>query len=1106
MGGSGENEDCVPYNTSDRDLLADEAVERVRGWLDAGARLATRAERKTANRLAGMVGDEAGVAFSMRFVDRVMRPESRATAAHQLASLVDEEVLPSFLTPIDRLLLRLGARLGRRLPGVVMSLAQSRMRSIVGHLVVDSVPERLDAHLRARSSDGFSLNVNLLGEAVLGHAEAGRRHREVLALLGQPGVDFVSVKASSVVAQLNHWDFDGSLVRVVDSLRPLLRAAVSSSPSVFINLDMEEYRDLELTISAFRRLLDESEFHAADAGIALQAYLPDSFAALQSLVTWHNRQTGPSNTSSRRGVLKVRLVKGANLRMEQVEAAMRGWSQAPYGSKAETDANYKRCLDWAFTPERTASVRIGVASHNLFDIAWADLLATQRGVRHRVEFEMIEGMAPTQARMLSGDERDVLLYVPVVDEQDFDVAISYLFRRLEENASRENFVHYLFRLRNDPAAFESEAAKFRAAVASRWSVETTPRRSQDRRLPPATSDPSVGFSNEPDTDPALGGNRDWAQALLRRKPHRPEASIIRSVDQIDQAVASAADEQRRWASRPAAERRELLWRVADEMSRRRGDLVAAMVSEAGKTLDQADPEVSEAIDFARWYGDRAIDLTRSEAARFEPLGVLLVASPWNFPVAIPAGGVLAALAAGNAAILKPAPETPACAELVAQCCWAAGVPRDLLGFTRTADDEIGRYLVTHSGVGGVILTGAYETAELFRSWKPGLRLFAETSGKNALVITPSADIDLAVADLVASAFGHSGQKCSAASLAICVADAYDSPRLRRQLVDAVTSLRVGPNTEIGTVMGPIIQEASGKLLRALTHLDPGEEWLVEPEQMDTRLWTPGVRLGVAPGSWFAHTECFGPVLGLIQAESLDHAIAIQNSTSFGLTGGIHSLDPAEVGRWIETVEVGNAYVNRPITGAIVQRQPFGGWKRSSFGPGAKTGGPHYVAQLGTWTPHDDDLPDDQWLDRARASDDAAWRSVFASEHDPTGLFCEANVLRYRPLDRVVLRAEADASSRDIARVRAAAHRCGVDLLESSAADETVAEFAARVGSLEGQRLRVVGSPSDDLRAVALQAGLHMADDPVTRDGHIELLHYLREQAVSRTTHRYGNVL
>ena len=797
--------------------------------------------------------------------------------------------------------------------------------------------------------------------------------------------------------------------------------------------------------------------------------------------------------------------------MERVEAAMHGWPQAPYGTKAETDANYKRCLDWVLTPERTASVRIGVASHNLFDVAWADLLAGRRGVRPRVEFEMLEGMAPTQAERLRADGRGVLLYTPAAADEDFDVAIAYLFRRLEENASEENFIHHLFGLRSGSAAFEAEEAKFRAAVAGRWSVGRSPRRRQDRRAPPQPTDPASGFFNEPDTDPVLAANRAWAQEIVARDWRGPATAVTRQAAEVDGVVEAAGGAQPAWADRPPEERRDLLWRVADELSARRGDLVAAMVHEGHKTIAEADPEVSEAIDFARWYGERALDLAGgglavAGLARFEPFGTVLVVPPWNFPVAIGSGGVFAALAAGNAVILKPAPETPGCAEIVAECCWAAGLPEGLVSFVRTPDDRVGRHLVTHRGVHAVILTGAYDTARLFLSWKPDLRLLAETSGKNAMVITANADIDLAVADLVSSAFGHSGQKCSATSLAICVGSAYDSRRLRRQLTDAVTSIKVGTSTDLATTMGPTISEPEGKLLRALTRLDQGEQWLVEPRRLGPQTWTPGVRLGVRPGSWFHRTECFGPVLGLMRAESLDEAVAIQNATDYGLTGGIHTLDPAEISRWSDTVEVGNAYINRPTTGAIVRRQPFGGWKRSSVGPGTKAGGPNYVARLGTWHPVDTGLADDEWLAAARASDAAAWQAEFGATHDPTGLFCESNILRYRPLPRLVLRTETDARPRDIERVRAAADRCRVALIESHPTAETSAEFAARLATLDVPRVRVVGTCTRELRAAANEAGAHVADDPVTAEGRIELLHYLREQAISRTTHRYGNVL
>ena len=428
------------------------------------------------------------------------------------------------------------------------------------------------------------------------------------------------------------------------------------------------------------------------------------------------------------------------------------------------------------------------------------------------------------------------------------------------------------------------------------------------------------------------------------------APIATSSTEIDRIVGRAEAGHDQWQRRSAGDRRQKLHEVANELAERRGDLVAAMVHEARKTFAQADPEVSEAIDFARYYADRGLDLETPTSASFTPLGVVCVVPPWNFPVAIPTGGVTAAPAAGNAVVFKPAPESVRCAEIVAECCWSAGIPPDVLQFVRVPEDEVGRHLIAHDGLDAVILTGAYETAELFRSWKPDQRILGETSGKNSLVITSNADVDSAVAELVASAFGHSGQKCSAASLAVCVGDVYHSQRLRRQLVDAASSLRFGPSKDLATTMGPLIREPDRKLLRGLTQLDGNESWLLEPHRLGPATWTPGIRTGVQEGSWFHQTECFGPVLGLMKAETLGEAVRLQNATPFGLTGGIFSLDDSEIADWLEHVQVGNAYINRAIIGAIVRRQPFGGWKRSSIGPGAKTGGPNYIQQLGSWKP------------------------------------------------------------------------------------------------------------------------------------------------------------
>ena len=305
------------------------------------------------------------------------------------------------------------------------------------------------------------------------------------------------------------------------------------------------------------------------------------------------------------------------------------------------------------------------------------------------------------------------------------------------------------------------------------------------------------------------------------------------------------------------------------------------------------------------------------------------------------------------------------------------------------------------------------------------------------------------------------------------------------------------------MMGPLIQAPAGPLRRALTTLEAGESWLLEPTRIDTdptgRLWTPGVRLDVAAGSWFHQTECFGPVLGMMRARDLDHAIALQNGTPFGLTGGIHTLDTAEIERWLANVEVGNAYVNRHITGAIVRRQPFGGWKRSTVGGGAKPGGPGHVAQF------------TRMLDPAL--DDVAARRSFAraaadlvhAEHDPSALAAESNVLRHRPLRRVAVRYDR-AQAVELAVVEAAAAVLGVELLASTVEDESDREFAARCVSAAVDRVRLLCEVDDDARRVLHRADIVVDDTPPVGDGALELRHWVREQSVSRTTHRHGRTI
>ncbi len=1189
-------------------------LERAHRAVDLAAALLREAragqtpeERARAERLARLMEDPRGKELTIALTDQVFRSRRPARIAEQLGYLLERYGAPRFMEWWERIGLTLGAVMGHYLPSLVVPPIVARLRHETEPLILPGEDEDLRRYLTERRAAGVRLNLNQLGEAILGEAEAARRLEAYLALLAREDVEYISVKVSSVSSQIELAAFRQSVEVVKERLRTLYRQALRHryrhpdervTPK-FVNLDMEEYRDLDLTVTAFREVLDEAEFRALSAGIVLQAYLPESHRVQRALVTWARARCARGGAP-----IKLRVVKGANLAMERIEADLHGWPQAPYTAKRDVDANFKRMVEYACRRDHAEAVRVGIASHNLFDVAYGLLLREDEAVEPWVEIEMLEGMANHQARAVQARVGGLLLYAPVVRAEDFHSAIAYLVRRLDENTAEDNFLRHVFGLDPGSPEWERERARFLTAFERTDELSDAPRRTQDRGAESGESaaDAPAPFANEPDTDWALAANRDWIEQVRAhwrersveavplqiagelvagaresegRDRSRPGRLAYRHAladrGQVSRALDAARPAQAAWAARPEAERRRALDTAATVIARRRGELIGAMIVDGAKTVAEADPEVSEAIDFARYYA-RALEETsgpltlpsppsgaRVEGCRMEPLGVVLVTPPWNFPLSIPAGGVLAALAAGNAVILKPAPEAVLVGWHLARALWEAGVPREVLQFVPCPDDEVGRGLVTDPRVDGVILTGSVETARRFLGWRPELALFAETSGKNAMIITALADRDQAIRDLVRSAFGHNGQKCSAASLAVCEAEVYDDPVFHRQLRDAAASLAVDSAWEPSSRITPLTQPPGDALRRALTALDDGEEWLLEPrpDGGEAPLWSPGIKLGVRRGSFFHRTECFGPVLGLMRAADLDEAIELANDTPFGLTSGIQSLDDREVARWLDRIEAGNLYVNRPITGAIVGRQPFGGWKASSVGPGAKAGGPNYVLQLGRWrqvalpaagapcTPAVAELLDrcleafppsplrgegrvrgkEAAVLRASAASYAlAWQEHFGREHEPIRLLGERNVFRYRPCRRVLVRADAATPAGRLALGQAllAARTCAVPVVVSladgsleswlaeasdvTAVVETEADLIGRLGLGGFERLRALVPISRELRATAHAAAVTVLDAPVLATGRLELRHYLREQTISRVVHRYGTVL
>ena len=1210
--------DSTDSATSETELAL-EAVEAVRAWITESANITTS---RSAARLARGLAVPRGAEFAFGLLDRVVRPENLRVAGRSLEVLSRQ--IPEALPAGQRIAIALAGGFAPLLPWPIVPVTRRILRQRVAHLILDSNHKHLDRRLRELQRPGIRLNLALLGEAAPSEMEADRRLAKTRQLLARADVDHVSITVRAVNSQLNPWAFEATVVRVVERLTPLFLQAAEARK--FISLDMHEFRDLDLTIEVFRRLLEQPTLQNFEAGVVLQAYLPGSLRAMQGLSAWATKR----RTAGGAGI-RVGITRGANRSLETIEANTHGWPLAIFDDTKGTDSNLADILEWSLTPDRTDAVRLSVASENLFDIAYAWRLARHRQVEDRIEFEMLLGpgtspgarpanrrgnssasssapsQASSQADAIARDVGGLRLYTPMVDSDEFDSAIPYLTRRLDEAARRRNENSGEFIQGGDRAGFEARAERFLQSVAERAGerqhLAAAPAaakpppigRTQDRRvLAPVTPVDTAprAFVTDQITDPSLAANRQWGREILGRIAAstlgETEIDAARVTDQstLESLVQLTIAAGQNWGERRADTRATVLNSAAEALGAFRAELIEVLASETGKTLAEGDVEVSGAIDFAHFYAESARELDRVPDAEFVPSRLTVVVPSWSSPVASAAGSVLAALAAGSGVLLKPPAQSRRTAAVLIAALHAGGIPRDLLALVDLEEGPLAERLITHGGVDRVLLTGAWESVLRLRSRNSGVQLRAEINGKNAIIVTPSADFDRAVADIVTSAFTGAGQTALAASLVILVGSVGTSTRFRRALIEAVTSLTVGSPQHATTQMGPLIEPPTPRVLRALTTLMPGETWLLQPGVLDDsdagavssaatgRLWSPGLRDGVTAGSDFHLTNYPAPVLGIMRAANLAEAIALQNEPPDALAAGLQSLDATEIAQWIDTVDAGNLFVNRNITQTLASRQPTGGWKRSTIGASAKTGGPNYLLTLGNWqaifseprqsvkirgisepvtTLIEAAQPGMGFLefDRVRAgarSDQRAWEGHYGVATDVAQLGFERNVLRYLPVS-VMIRLSEKASSAQLVRLLAAATRAGAAVAISSAvpvAAGLVRLFASDSSPLKvtavivetdaswrmrlAEKERPPGEPSSALvgsqlfeqrdsavrrirliegDAVALgtvlgaESEVAVYDGEVTTSGRLELLPFVREQAISITAHRYG---
>ncbi|MEO0756163.1 MAG: L-glutamate gamma-semialdehyde dehydrogenase [Cyanobacteria bacterium J06648_16] len=825
----------------------------------------------------------------------------------------------------------------------------------------------------------FAFTLDLLGEAVITEAEAEaylNRYLELMAQLAEAakrwpiidGVDRidgedlpkaqVSVKLTAFYSQFDPLDPAGSEAKVSERVRTLLREA--DRLGVAVHFDMEQYVYKALTLDILKRVLSEPEFRQRrDVGMTLQAYLRDSDDDLQGVIDWAKTRGTP---------LTVRLVKGAYWDQETIKALQHHWPQPVYNDKASTDANFERMTERLLQHHEILDAAIG--SHNVRSQAHAIAIAEKLSIpRRRFELQVLYGMADKLGKAMVDQGYRVRVYCPY---GALIPGMAYLIRRLLENTANTSFLRQ--NLEERPEAELIARPEF-AAESATGLIESY----------------SNEFTNVPDTDYAATSARQATQQALSQvkdalgktywpwvdgaelktdtvvksvNPSNPDEVVgqigLLSQDQADQAIVAAKVAFPVWRITPASERAACLRRAADLMESRRAELSAWIVYEVGKPVRQADGEVSEAIDFCRYYADEmerldagvAYDIAgETNRYRYFPRGLALVIAPWNFPFAIATGMTVAALVTGNCTMLKPAETSSVIAAKLAEILVEAGIPKGVFQLTYAKGSTVAAHMVNHPDIHLIAFTGSREVgcriyaeaAQLRPGQRHLKRVIAEMGGKNAIIIDDSADLDQAVQGVVDSAFSYSGQKCSACSRVIVLDTIHDT--FVERLVEATRSLNVGPAADPATSVGPVIDATAQQRIREFieTGKQEGNVAIALPPPDTGYFIGPTVFTNVAPDAVIAQQEIFGPVVAVIKADSFDIALEIANGTDYALTGGLYSRTPDHIDRAQQVYEVGNLYINRGITGAIVSRQPFGGFKLS--GVGSKAGGPDYLQQF-----------------------------------------------------------------------------------------------------------------------------------------------------------------
>jgi len=793
----------------------------------------------------------------------------------------------------------------------------------------------------ATKRDGKTFfSYDMLGEGARSAEQAAHHFAHYMhatrALAGQKGHNLFVRDGISIKLSALHQRFELRKWRLLqrELLPKLVELLVAAKEGgIMVTIDAEEATRLDVSLLVFAQLLEAPELAGYEGlGLAVQAYqkrapyVIDYVAAL-------------AKKAGKR--VPLRLVKGAYWDSEIKRAQVEGLPSFPvFTCKEHTDLSYLACAVKLLAEPDVFYPQF--ATHNALTIASILQLAGDA----QFEFQRLHGMGDAlYEQVLATIPHSCRVYAPVGPAQSL---LSYLIRRILENGANSSFVHGVYdapieQLLADPVAYSAQSAGAPAAAIAAPHALYAPRVN------------STGYD--------LGNAAMLAawEKRVRTTPVHPTSPQESGIEHCDAAFARAQKAFIRWRETPAIERATCLERAADLFEEHEAELVCLCMREGRKTLADSISELREAVDFCRYYAGQARELFTPTALpgstgernvlSLHPRGVMVAISPWNFPLAIFTGQVAAALVTGNTVLAKPAGQTPRIAAYAVSLLHEAGVPHDVLQLLHGSGRTLGGALVADNRTAGVLFTGSTGVAwdiqrALAARNAPITPLIAETGGQNCMVVDSSALLEQTVDDMVLSAFGSAGQRCSALRVAFVQEDIADE--LLRLLAGAVASLELGDTQDVAVDVGPVIDKnAYMSLSQHIGQMKQKGRFVAAatlPDDASARHFL-APHVFEIPHISVLEGEVFGPILHVVRygADKLDDVVAQVNSTGFGLTFGIQSRIDEKIAYLIKHVSAGNIYVNRSMIGAVVGLQPFGGNGLSGTGP--KAGGPHYLARL-----------------------------------------------------------------------------------------------------------------------------------------------------------------